>query len=331
MPELSSILLPKIGDAGAKFRVTLGLVLTLTINPAVDRNVTVDRLVFEDRAYILSTAETAGGRGINASRVLHSFGAETLAIATSGGKSGERMEKLLSNEGFPVELVRIKQPSRTNLNISDAQGLTVKLNELGPPISEKELGQIEKAVASKLANASWLMLCGSIPPGVSSDFYCKLIRKARKARVNTLLDTDGDALLHGVEACPTVVTPNHQEAERLLNRALLTRAHFLEAVMRIKEMGAESVLLSLGSRGVVAINESRRFEVLPPRIDAVSPIGAGDALAAAFVWASTKKKDFADAVRWAVAAGTASTTLPGLSFASLEQAREMYKSIEIRA
>ena len=306
------------------------MIITLTINPSVDRNVFVDRLVFEDRAYILSRSDSAGGRGINASRVLHSYGAKTLAIAISGGANGERFEKLLAKSGFPVKLVRIGHEIRTNFTVTDRQGLAVKMNELGPPITPEELKSIEKAVDNRLDTASWLMLCGSIPPGVSSDFYTKLIRRAKDRKVKTLLDTDGDALLHGVEAGPTVVTPNQQEAERLLNSALITRAHFVESAARIKAMGAESVLLSLGSRGVVAINENQLVEVMPPRIDAVSPLGAGDALAAAYVWATTKKKDFADCVRWGVAAGTASAKLPGLEFANLEQAKEIYKSVEVR-
>src|SRR5438105_15568550 len=84
------------------------LILTLTINPAIDRNVTADRLVFEDRAYILSTDESAGGRGINAAFVIHSFGGKTLAILTSGGKSGKRLEELVRAHGFPVEVVPIQ-------------------------------------------------------------------------------------------------------------------------------------------------------------------------------------------------------------------------------
>ena len=306
------------------------MIITLTINPSVDRNVFVDRLVFEDRAYILSRSDSAGGRGINASRVLHCYGAKTLAIAVSGGANGERFEKLLAKSGFPVKLVRIGREIRTNFTVTDRQGLAIKMNELGPSITPEELNSIEKTVDSRLDTATWLMLCGSIPPGVSSDFYTKLIRRAKARNVKTLLDTDGDALLHGVEAGPTVVTPNQPEAERLLSRALITRAHFVEAATRIKAMGAESVLLSLGARGVVATGASQMIEVAPPRIDAVSPLGAGDALAAAFVWAATKKKDFADCVRWGVAAGTASARLPGLEFATLEQTKEIYKSVEVR-
>jgi len=306
------------------------LIITLTINPSIDRNVFVDRLVFEDRAYILSQSDSAGGRGINASRVLHAYGAKTLAVATCGGANGERFQKLLAKSGFAVKLVPIGREIRTNFTVTDRQGLAVKMNEPGPLITPDELKSIEKTVESRLEGASWLMLCGSIPPGVSSEFYTKLIRRARERKVKTLLDTDGDALLHGVEEGPTVVTPNQPEAERLLNRALITRAHFMEAATRIKAMGAESVLLSLGSRGVVAINENQLMEVLPPRIDAVSPLGGGDALAAAYVWATTKKKDFADCVRWGVAAGTASARLPGVEFANLEQTKELYKAVEVR-
>jgi 1-phosphofructokinase family hexose kinase len=306
------------------------LILTVTINPSVDRNIEVDRLVFEDRAYILSRSDSAGGRGMNASRVLHSFGAKTLAIVTSGGVNGPRLEKLAAKSGFPVKVVPIHNEIRVNLTITDKQGLAIRLNERGPKITPEELSRVEKAVAHRLDSASWLMLCGSIPPGVSGDFYTKLIRMARERKVKTLLDTDGDALLHGIEAGPTIVSPNQPEAERLLNRALITRAQFLEAATRIKAMGAQAVILSLGGRGVVAVNEHQLLEVIPPRTDAVSPLGAGDALAAAYVWAATRKKDFADCVRWAVAAGTASAMQPGLEFANLEQAKEVFKSVEVR-
>ena len=306
------------------------LILTVTINPSVDRNIEVDRLVFEDRAYILSRSDSAGGRGMNASRVLHSFGAKTLAVVTSGGAVGQRLEKLAAKSGFPVKVVPIHNEIRVNLTITDKQGLAIRLNERGPKITPEELARMEKVVANRLESATWLMLCGSIPPGVSSDFYTKLIRMARENKVKTLLDTDGDALLRGIEAGPTVVSPNQPEAERLLNRALITRAQFLEAATRIKAMGAETVLLSLGSRGVVAVNANQLLEVIPPRTDAVSPLGAGDALAAAYVWAATKKKDFADCVRWAVAAGTASAMQPGLVFASLEQTKDVFKSVEVR-
>jgi 1-phosphofructokinase family hexose kinase len=307
------------------------LIVTLTANPAIDRNVTADRLVFEDRAYILSRRESAGGRGINASCVVHSFGGETAAIVPLGGKNGVLFEQLLSGCGFPIHIVRIKNGIRTNLTISDKTGLTVKLNELGPPVSKAELQRLEQMVRDKLTGVSWLLICGSLPPGVPASFYSRLVAMAREGRVKTLLDADGDALREGVEAGPTVVAPNQQEAERLLSRALITRTHFIEAADRIRHMGAEYVLLSLGARGAIGARDGQMIEVIAPRVEAVCPIGSGDALVAAFAWSMTQKEDFGDALRWGVAAGTASARLPGVAFASLAQTKEVYDRVEVRA
>ncbi len=300
-------------------------ILTLTVNPALDRITTVDRLVFEDRAYIESTTEAAGGRGINSARVLTRFGASAVAITTSGREIGRKFEERLQEDTFGKEIVKIRNNIRINLTISDRQGLSIKLNERGPVLSQGEQDRLLKATEKLLPGASWLMLCGSLPPSVDVHFYTKLIALAEKHKVETLLDTDGDALLHALEAQPTIVKPNQSEAERLLNTALITRSQLIDAVQRIKTLGAKSVVLSLGSRGAVAATSSEGvLEITPPVVDALSPIGAGDAMAAAIVWSLEKGDSLGDALRWGVAAGTASALLPGLELATLEQAKEIY-------
>lgn len=306
------------------------LIVTLTVNPAIDQTITVDRLVFDDRAYITAKQESAGGRGINASCVIHSFGGKTKAIVPAGGTSGAHFEQFLKCCGFELVLVPIRNEVRRNLTITDKHGLTVKLNEPGATLDKAELARLESVVRGKLDHASWFMICGSLPPGVPASFYAQLISAARKRGVKTLLDTDGEPLEAGIEARPTVVSPNQQEAERLLNTALLTRTHFLQAVERIQKLGAKSVILSLGSRGAVGASDHRMIEVIPPRVDAVCPIGAGDAMAAAFTWAMEQKNEFADALRWGVAAGTASSSLAGMRFANLEQTQEVYQRVEVR-
>jgi 1-phosphofructokinase family hexose kinase len=305
------------------------LIVTLTINPTIDRVISVDRLAFEDRAYINSKYDSPGGRGINASCVIHSFGGETKALLISGGATGERLQELL-NGCLPFEIIPVAREIRTNLTITDRHGLTVNLNEKGPELTKAEVARVESAVRKSLEKADWLMICGSMPPGVPNDFYGKLAAMARKKKVSVLLHADGEALRHGIEEKPTVVTPNHQEAERLLGRTLLTRTHYLEAAERIRSMGADSVVLSLGSRGAVGAFAEGIWEALPPRIDAVCPIGAGDALSAAYVWSMEKKADGAAALRWGVAAGTASARLPGMKFATLEQTRDLHTQVELR-
>jgi 1-phosphofructokinase family hexose kinase len=306
------------------------LIVTLTINPAIDRVISVDRLAFEDRAYINSIGECAGGRGINASCVIHAFGGETLAVLVSGGRTGKRLEGLLKSGGMRFSVVPVKSIVRTNLTITDKHGLTVHLNEGGPTLKKADVTRVEQAVRETLDHASWLMICGSIPPGVPPTFYGRLISMARQKKVKTLLHTNGEALRHGIEERPTVVTPNHQEAERLLGRTLLTRTHFLEAAERIRKMGPEQVVLSLGSRGAVGAFKDGLIEALPPRIDAVCPIGAGDALAAAYTWSMERKKNGPESLRWGVSAGTASARLPGMNFASLEQTQDLFGQVELR-
>jgi 1-phosphofructokinase family hexose kinase len=306
------------------------LIVTLTINPAIDRIVSIDRLAFEDRAYINSSRESAGGRGINVSSVIHSFGGETLAVLISGGDSGKRLEGLLGKCGYRIAVVPVQNEIRTNLTITDKHGLTVNLNEPGPKLGKAEVARVEREVRDTLDRASWLMICGSIPPGVPPAFYGKLVSMARQKKVKTLLHADGEALREGIAARPTVVSPNQQEAGRLLGQTLLTRTHYLEAAERIRQLGADSVVLTLGSRGAVGAFADGLMEALPPRIDAVCPIGAGDALMAAYAWARERRTSAADALRWGVAAGTAKARLPGMTFASLAQAREIYRQVEVR-
>ena len=306
------------------------MIVTLTINPAIDRTISVDRLAFEDRARISASHESAGGRGINASTVIHSFGSPTLAVFPSGGDKGKRLEALLERGGFPVSVIPIRNEIRTDLTITDRHGLTIHLNEAGPELSAAEVTQVEKAVAGALERAAWLMLCGSLPPGVPSSFYAKLIAAARKKKVKTLLHTSGDALREGIEARPSVVTPNQPEAERLLGGTILTRPQFVEAAERVRKMGAESVVLSLGSRGAVGAFPDGLVAAAPPSVDSVCPIGSGDALAAAYAWAMLRKAKPADALRWGVAAGTASARLPGMRFASLPQTQEIFNQVEAR-
>jgi fructose-1-phosphate kinase PfkB-like protein len=126
------------------------------------------------------------------------------------------------------------------------------------------------------------------------------------------------------------VTPNQQEAEHLLNTVLLTRSSAIAAARRIQTMGAQSVVLSLGSRGAIGATGTRIWEAIPPRIEAISPIGAGDAMAAAVLWAMENGDEFPQALSWGVAAGTASARLAGTQFATLEQARAVRHDLDLR-
>ena len=254
-----------------------------------------------------------------------------VAITTSGREVGRKFEERLTRDTFGKEIVKIRNAIRINLTISDRQGLSIKLNERRAPVLYPlEQDRILRATEKLLPGASWLMLCGSLPPSVDNHFYTRLVEMATKHKVETLLDTDGDALLHALEAHPTLVKPNQSEAERLLNTALITRSQLIDAVGKIKALGAKSVVLSLGSRGAVAATSSEGvLEITPPVVDAVCPIGAGDAMSAAIVWSLEKGHSLGESLRWGVAAGTASALLPGIELANLEQTQKIYEQTSI--
>jgi 6-phosphofructokinase 2 len=305
------------------------LILTVTINPAIDRTLRVDRLVFDDRAYILDSNYSIGGRGINSSKVVHTLGGETKAILPLGGGSAKVVEESLSNLGFPYQTVKVKRGIRTNFTITQDKGLTMKLNELGPQISKKEVYALIDVVRENLPHAKWLMLCGSVPPSVPNDFYATLIADAKKSKVPVMLDGDNEAMLAGVKAGPTVACPNQMEAERLLNNVMVTRTHFIDGIRKLHDFGARDVLLKLGSRGALALIDGQMYEAIPPRIDAVCAIGAGDAFVAAYCWAQTEGLSYAESLRWAVAAGSASAKLPGVNFATREQTEAILKEVVV--
>lgn len=149
--------------------------------------------------------------------------------------------------------------------------------------------------------------------------------------MRTLLHASGEALREGIAARPSVVTPNQSEAERLLDRSLLTRAQCLQAAAEIASFGPDAVVLSLASRGAIASLSEGLFEAIPPPIEAVCPIGAGDALTAAYAWRMNKgRSTVPEALRWGVAAGTASALLPGMNYATLAETENMYRRIEVR-
>ena len=307
------------------------MILTVTLNPAIDFILMTDRINYDDRSRILSEEERAGGKGINAAQVIHAYGGEVHAIATVGGETGRRFAGLLESSGIPVTLIPVTGETRRNISVTDQQGLTVKLDHEGKSLSEEEVSAVEKAVCDKLPRAEWLMLTGSLPPGVPPGIYARLIERAREHGVPVLLDTSGEPLRLGLAAKPAIAKPNRPEAERLLDRTLLSQTQTAQAADEMRRMGPDRLILSLGSQGAVAAWEEGLLRAVPPAIQSGCPLGAGDVLGATCIWALSGNQPFPEAFRWAAAAATAASGKPGLNFASLEEVEQMRKRVEVRS
>ncbi len=309
----------------------LPMILTLTLNPAIDLALGVRSLATSERAFIRSEAETAGGKGINAARVIHAYGGKTLAVAPIGGRRGGRFAELLRAEGLPAELVPVQGETRRNVAITDRRGRTVKVDQKGVPPSTEELLRIERAVERRLPDLSWLMLNGSVAPGTRDDIYHRLAEKANWAGVRVLVDTSGPALAASLAAEPSLVKPNLSEAEELLGRNLPTVRDAIKAAEEIRDRGAKNVLLSLGARGAIGARAEGALLARVRTARTGSAVGAGDVLAATCVWALGRGEPFEEALRWGVGAATAAASLAGLEFGSASDADAVRGEVEVIA
>lgn len=306
------------------------MILTLTLNPAVDVSLMTDRIIYDDRTYITSESYQPGGKGVNVARTLRAYGADVTAISTHGGETGRRFVQLLEQVDLRTALIAVQGETRRNVAVIDEEGLTLKLDQRGAPLSAAELERVTEAVRQRLPGAEWLTLNGSTTPGSPADVYPSLIRLAREHGVKTLLDTSGPALPSGLEAGPTLAKPNRPEAERLLGRALFADKEALAGAVEIQQMGAEHVVLSQGSQGAIAVWPGGRLKAVPPTIQAGSPIGAGDVLGATIVWKLSLGEPFEEAFLWGVAAATVAAGRPGLGAGDPEDVAVMRKRIQTR-
>lgn len=305
------------------------MILTVTLNPAIDLALGTERFELGERAFVTTEAETAGGKGINAAKVVRAYGGEVLALAPVGGRRGRRFQALLGANRLPARLVEVQGETRRNVAVTDAMGATLKLDQKGHPLSESELVRIEAAVAEELPGLDWLMLTGSLPPGTPSDTYRRLASRAKRAGARVLVDTSGPALAEALEAEPDIVKPNRTEAAALLGREIPTIDDAVLAARQIRAMGASRVVLSLGEHGVVADSRLGSLLATPPRASTGCPVGAGDVLAATCVWAMDRGDRFEEALRWGVAAATVAASLPGLGFGTLAEADSLRRGIEV--
>ena len=162
--------------------------------PAIDLALGVKRITLSKREFLTNEAETAGGKGINAAKVIDAFGGKTLAVVPVGGRRGERFAALLRTERIPVALVPVKGETRRNVAITDERGRTVKVDQRGMPLSTEELRRIELTIEQRLPDLSWLMLTGSVAPATPDGIYRRLCAKGKQAGIPVLVDTSGPAL-----------------------------------------------------------------------------------------------------------------------------------------
>lgn len=284
------------------------MILTLTPNPSLDLAYEIGELARGEVQRATSFSVEAGGKGINVSRNLVANGADSRAVAPVGGPSGEQFLSLLERSGIGLVRVPVREPVRMNVGVIESEGVVTKINAAGPRLSGDEVERLVDETASAARDASWLALCGSLPPGAPADLYARVVSMAREAGCRVAVDSSGPPLEAALEARPDLIKPNLEELSELVGSRLHDFGDVLAAGKEVRSRGVETVLVSLGADGAVLLDGEGVLHAKTPPFTPRSTVGAGDALLAGFLFAAG---DRVSALIEAVAWGAAATRLPG--------------------
>ncbi len=305
------------------------MITTVTLNPSLDRTITVHGLRVDESNRWTSLRHYAGGKGIDVSRAVHEMGEQTVAYGFIGGHEGRAVEILLDEEGVPFSFTPIEQETRTNFIISDTRvSQQTMINAPGPHISKKELERFLRKLR-EIPPPDLMVASGSVPPGVPDDIYSAIILGARESKVRTILDTAGQWLAAGIKAKPHMIKPNVHEAEELLKTELPTEEAIVEAALNLVETGIAVVVISRGKDGIIAATKGEVLKAVPPVLKVRSAVGAGDCTVAGFALKLAKGEPLIEACRLAVAMGAATVLTPGTELCHRADVERLLPQVEV--
>jgi 1-phosphofructokinase/tagatose 6-phosphate kinase len=290
------------------------VIVTVTMNAALDRTVAVPSFRPGHRHRASETLTLAGGKGINVARALKRLEVPVVATGLAGGRTGTRIVEELTAEAILNDFVRIADESRTSTAVVDpTDGSYTEINEWGPLVRPDELDMVLEKLRYLSRGAEFVVFAGSLPRGVEPGFYAECVREMNRRQVLTVLDAEGEALRLGVQAEPYLVSPNVREAESLVGHEFNDEDDLAAGLGEIAALGARNVLITLetGCYALLRDGETHRVRAASPRLEPVSTVGAGDTLLAGFLAARAGGRSVEESVRSAVAAGAASVLEAG--------------------
>jgi 1-phosphofructokinase family hexose kinase len=310
------------------------VIVTVTLNAAIDRTLTVPNFQLGQRHRASQGLTLAGGKGINVARALKRLDVPVVATGLAGGRTGTRIVEELTSEAILNDFVRIGDESRTSTAVVDPTTASyTEINEWGPHVEPEELTMLLEKINYLARGADMVVFSGTLPRGVEDKFYAEAIRDLNRRTVRTALDCEGLPLRLGVEAEPFLVTPNQREAEGLVGQEFRDDEDYLMALDRIADQGARNVLITSEARSFGLFRQDRkrhRFRAVAPEVEPVSAVGSGDVLLAAFLAARLADRSLEDALRSAVAAGAASILELGAGRFEPRDATRLQPSVDVR-
>jgi len=305
-------------------------VVTLTLNPAVDKSTFVDQVVAERKLRCEHPVLEPGGGGINVSRVLHELGTPTTAFWTMGGSTGERLRQLLDDVGIDHRPIPIAGETREHLIVVErASNRQFRFGLPGPQLTPAEIDACIASLAALDPGTPYLVLSGSLPEAAPDDLYARLAAAAPSG-CRVVVDTSGAALARSLEAPLFLVKPNVRELGQLAGEPIEDDAHVIDVARRlIERRTVEVVVTSLGAGGAMATTADEHWHVRSPTVRIRSAVGAGDSMVGGIVAALAAGRSLRDAVRYGVAAGAATVMTDGTQLCRRADVERLYAAVAL--
>lgn len=306
------------------------MIYTITLNPALDKQLTVSDIRFNDVLIAEGVQLDFGGKGFNVSRMLKELNQPSKAVGLLGGQTGKIIEAGLKAQGIDVVSIPVFGETRTNVSVVTPGGSKhIKVNEKGPTISESELQQVFQYISEKAGSGTLWVLAGSIPPGMSVAVYQQMTQKIKELGGDVVLDTSGAALKQGLLAHPKLVKPNLFELSQLTGKEITSLQEILDNPALTRSVGAEFVAISAGDKGALLTDGITTALCLPPEIQEANPVGAGDAMVAGLSFALYHGYDLEQALMLGVACGTASAMQSGTRMPEWDLVEEVRQQVRL--
>ena len=304
-------------------------VVTLTLNPVIDKSVSVPGISPNTKLRCTSPTYDAGGGGINVSRALKKLGVESLCIYLAGGPTGEHLRQILDKAGIDQIAVPIKGWTRDNLAVTDTiTNLQYRFGVPGPLVEKEEWETLLKKLEENLQEGDYLVASGKLPPGMPDDFYVLVAEIAKRKKTRFVLDTSGEALVKATKSSIFMLKPNLGELSTLCGVTSIS-AMELEPLAKkfLEEHDCGILVVSLGAKGALLATKDLIEHIPAPTVLQKSTIGAGDSMVAGMVVSLLKGKTYSEMVKYGVACGTAATMHEGTQLCNKEDADNLYKWI----
>ena len=288
------------------------MIITVTMNPAIDKTVEIDQLLPGGLNRIRKVEYDAGGKGINVSKTIRELGGTSIATGFLGGNAGKTIQSVLGKKEIGNDFIQVDGETRTNTKVFEKNGAVTELNEPGPVISEDQIHALLQKLEDYADDHTLFVLAGSIPAGVDRNIYAEITRLVHKKGAKVLLDADGELFRNSLEAVPDIIKPNRVELEEYAGfdyRA--SQEELLNLARKIRQKGIGTVAVSMGKSGAILVKDGYEVRCPALSVKAHSTVGAGDAMVAALAYSWDQGLDDDALTRLCIAASAGAVTTIG--------------------